>query len=95
MLGFEIEFKGELLCVAAENGVVSIIATQLSKGEGSSIDFDIRGLGTFDAHEDELIDWLHASLKEGDEFTVRVKEINEVSPPIKVEKRISGKRLRK
>lgn len=75
MIGFEFSFKGNKIYAALGNGVVSVIATQLSKGNKNSIEVDLKGLDNSDPHEDKLIDWFHAFLNKGDEFTVRIVDV--------------------
>lgn len=89
MLGFEFSINGKQISAALKEGVVSIIATQISKGHENSVEIDLKGLDTSNQKEFERIEWYNAILKEGDEFTVRVKEIAENSPPQKTERRLA------
>lgn len=89
MLGFEFEINGKKIHAALQEGVVTLIATQISKGNVNSIEIDLKGLNTSDLKEDEMINWYNAQLKEGDEFTVKIKNIDSISPPQASEKRLS------
>ncbi len=84
MIGFEINIKGTTIFSGLENGVASIIATQISKNDTLSIDLNVSGLDTSDENIKKHIYWLDCPLKEGDSFTVNIKEIQEVSTPIDI-----------
>jgi hypothetical protein len=87
MLGFELKIKGKKISAALENGVVSIIATQISKDQVNSLELDLKGLDSSDLTGLESVDWYHAELKEGDEFTVTVRDISKSSSPQSRKKR--------
>jgi hypothetical protein len=89
MLGFELTINGEEISAALENGVVSLIATQMSRGMSNSVELDLRGLDTSGATQDEMIDWYSATLNDGDEVILKVKNITKNSMPQKREKRDS------
>ena len=86
MLGFELHKKGEKINAALENGVVSIIATQISKGQLNTVELDLKGLDTSDVTYHESVDWYYTELKEGDEFRVKVRDITTNSTPRSKEK---------
>jgi hypothetical protein len=87
MLGFELKIKGKKITAALENGVVSIIATQISKDQVNSLELDLKGLDISDLTGHESVDWYHTELKEGDEFIVTVRDILESSAPQSRKKR--------
>ena len=87
MIGFELNIKGEIISAALENGVVSIIATKVLSEMMDSIDLDFAGLNTTHTEYDESIDWYKTNLKEGDEFTVKVKNIVKNSKPKEIRKK--------
>lgn len=79
MLGFELTIKGETISTALKYGTVVLVATQVAKEQDISIELSVMGFDKTDLQETEQIIWYHAILQEGDEFTVRVKEICENS----------------
>ena len=89
MLGFELNINGEKISAALEHGVVTLITTQISRGDNNSIELDLKGLDTSELTMEEMIDWYNTTLKEGDEFIVKVKNIGKNSIPQKNEKRKS------
>ncbi len=86
MLGIELKINGEKIYASLENGVVSLITTQISKGTMNSIELDLKGLDTTELDRDETIDWYNKILNEGDEFSVKIKNITQNSEPRKSEK---------
>ena len=86
MLGIELNIKGKQIVAALEKGVVSLITTQVSKDGVNSIDLDLKGLNTAEMDNDELIDWCNVTLKDGDEFSVKIRDITENSEPVKIRK---------
>ncbi len=84
MLGFELEIKGQKISVESlENGSIVLVA-DIINGEATvscgGMDFKENG-------KQESIQWLdETNLKIGDEFTVRVKEIQKSSKPIRIKK---------
>lgn len=87
MLGFELNVNGEKISASLENGVVSLIVTQISRGSVNSVELDLRGLDTTELNKDEMLDWYNKLLNEGDEFCVKIKNITLNSEPRKSEKR--------
>lgn len=87
MLGFELNINGNKISAALESGVVSLISTQISIGGHNSIEIDLKGLDTSELAIDEKIDWYNTTLSEGDEFTVKVKNILKNTTPQKRENR--------
>ena len=85
MIGLELYINGERISAVLESGVVSLIATQISKSNENSIELDLKGLNTSDSTEGEKIDWYNKKLSEGDEFFVKIKDIAKCSTPIKKE----------
>ncbi len=84
MIGFEINVKGQTIFSAVENGVSSVIVTQISKEGTNSIDLNISALDTSDEQIKKNIYWLDCPLEEGDTFTVKVKDLQEISDPLNV-----------
>ncbi len=84
MLGFELTINGEKVSAALEHGVVSLITTQISKDGINSIELDLKGLDIAELNKDKKIDWYNKILNEGDEFSVKVKDIIDNSPPCKL-----------
>ncbi len=85
MLGYELHIKDKIVSAALEKGVVSIIATTHNDEVIRSIELSFGGLNTSKKENDEMIDWYKTSLKEGDEFSVKVKDIIDNSPPCKLQ----------
>ncbi len=90
MLGFELNINGAKISASLESGVVSLIATQIARDGCNSIELDLKGLDTSGLAKDEMLDWYNAILKEGDEFHVKIKNIDNNSTPIKREERNSN-----
>ncbi len=89
MLGFELNINGVQISASLESGVVSLIATQIARDECNSIELDLKGLDTSGLAKEEMVDWYNTILKEGDEFHVKIKNIDNNSAPIKRKERNS------
>ena len=85
MLGYELHINNKIVSASLEKGVVSIIATCHYDALICSIDLSFGGLNTSKKENDEMIDWYKTSLNEGDEFTIKVKDILDNSTPFKLE----------
>ena len=46
MLGLELTINGKKISAALERGAVTLVVTQISKGQDNSIELDLRGLNT-------------------------------------------------
>lgn len=79
MKGLEIKFKGATIVAAVENGVVSVVATDRVENGFNETNLHIGGL---ERTENTHLYWLQEDLKLGDEFNVRVVDVDEkdVSP---------------
>lgn len=87
MIGLELTIKGKTVAVAVERGVASIIVTQIRNASVDSIHVDFSGLRSGDDGADEYPKWLDTTdLRVGDELVIRVKEIDQISPAIRVNK---------
>ncbi len=86
MLGFELNIKNQKISASVERGVVSVIATQLNKAGVNSIELDLAGLDTGSKDYDKHLKWYNTVLEEGDEFTVKVKNIETNSTVLETRK---------
>ncbi|PWJ58063.1 hypothetical protein CLV98_105245 [Dyadobacter jejuensis] len=86
MIGFELTVRGEKVTGALRDGVFSIILTKMANKDLDTIELDFTGLNTADTENYETLAWYQSSLAIGDEIIIKVKEIQDVSPPIKVGK---------
>ncbi|NOU61701.1 hypothetical protein [Marinifilum caeruleilacunae] len=83
MIGFELKLNGEKTSASIEDGVLSLIITKLTNEHEDAINLDFSGLNTKDH---EHIYWLSKQLKDGDELTIKIKNIEELSTPVKMKK---------
>ena len=86
MIGFELIIKGETISASLLEGVVSVILTRVSNNGLESIDLDFTGLNTSNSDNTEIIECYKSNLEVGDEISIKVREIQNISTPIKVEK---------
>ena len=79
MIGFEVKIKEQLIEVALEDGVASVILNRIKieKQDRDEICLDISGLNT-ETRENHK--WLSVDLKVGDSINIFVKEIAKSSP---------------
>lgn len=86
MVGFELSIKDEIIAGALEEGAVTIAVTFTSRELEEPIRLDFGGLDTSKRKNDtiEYVDWFKSGLEVGDVFTIKVKDIDEVSPAVKV-----------
>ena len=89
MLGLELEICNKKLYGAFEKGDVSILLSIVPKYDPGVLHFG--GIDVSENNPDlELVDWFSQELKDGDEFTVRLVDIEESSTPISRRKRTCG-----
>lgn len=90
MIGFKIEGKGIKLSVASD--AIHVIFALLAKESEEELSLHIRGSNDF---FQERLNWGAIKLKPGDEFLIKVEEIEDISKPKKKEfHRISEKQLK-
>lgn len=82
MVGFEVTWNDSVTKLGVETGVTSLIFTRVKTVDRDQV--DING-GGINSDLNEKIIWIAESLKVGDKFMVEVKEITEVSNPVKKE----------
>ncbi len=82
MIGFELEIKGQKISVESiEGGVVTLIA-DIVKGKAT---LNFGGMEFKENGKKEALEWLkEMNLVDGDEFTVRVKNIENPSEPVEI-----------
>lgn len=80
MIGLELEINNKKYSAALVKGVVSVI---VSVKDSKSITLDFKGLDSSDENSKIFIDWFSGNLKEGDQLSVKVKEISKSSKPEK------------
>lgn len=82
MVGFEVTWNGTVTKLGVENGVTSLIFTRVKTVDRDQVDINVGGINS---DLNEKIVWIAGSLTVGDKFMVEVKEITEVSNPVKRE----------
>ncbi len=81
MIGFELEIKGQTISAESiEGGVVTLIA-DVVRGKAT---MSLGGMTFKENGKQDSLTWLETNLVDGDEFTVRVKNIKKSSTPIEV-----------
>jgi hypothetical protein len=80
MIGFKIEGKGEKLSVASD--AIHVIIALLAKESEEELSLHIRGSNDF---FQERLNWGAIKLEPGDEFLIKVEEIEDISKPKKKE----------
>ena len=83
MIGFELKINEEEISASIPEGVLSLIITKVTNDHESSINLDFTGM---DTKNGKYVDWNSTKLKEGDELTLKIKNIEKVSSPIKIRK---------
>ena len=86
MLGLELSFQDKIISGSVPEGVTTIIVSSLKKDEEDSIHLDFRGLDTASPEIQEQIKWFESELNEGDEMTIRIKDVLQNSTPIETKK---------
>lgn len=88
MIGFELNVNGQVVSGSVEEGVFSIILTRrVMNQETDSIDLNFTGLDTGDPATHKMIDWYQSQMEIGDEISIKIKKISEISKPIEVRER--------
>jgi hypothetical protein len=82
MIGFEIENKNEKMTAALNVGVVSIIFTRVKNMDRDEVQLSVSGLNI---EKQENYKWLFRNLLLGEEFKIKVIELEDSSNPLKVE----------
>lgn len=80
MIGFKIEGKGIKLSVASD--AIHVIFALLAKESEEELSLHIRGSNDF---FQERLNWGSIKLEPGDEFLIKVEEIEDISKPKKKE----------
>ncbi len=81
MIGFELEIKGQTISAESiEGGVVTLIA-DVVRGKAT---MSLGGMAFKENGKQDSVKWFETNLVEGDEFTIRVKDIKKSSVPINV-----------
>lgn len=84
MIGLELEINNKKYTAAFIKGVVSVIVTVK---DSKSITLNFGGLdSSSDENSKIIVDWFSGNLKEGDQLSVKVKEISKNSKPEKFRK---------
>jgi len=84
MIGLELEINNNKYTAALKKGIVSVI---VSIKDNKTITLDFKGLDSSDENSKLFVDWFSSSLKEGDQLSVKVKEILKNSKPEKIRKK--------
>lgn len=82
-IGIEFTLKGEKLSAVVEKGSIHLIATVLNKEEKTEIDLDFLA-GNYSDSGEKVKYWYKKPLQLGDEFTIKIKEIEKMTLPIKL-----------
>lgn len=84
MIGFELKINGETITGAVEEGVFSVILTSVVEKGINSINLDFTGLDLGDTKVHKMIDWHKSHLKNGDEISIKIIDVSEISAPQKI-----------
>lgn len=91
MTGLQVHFNGEIISIYSE--VATIVFSLLKIEDREEISLDIRGSNDF---FEERLNWGTWKLDRGDEFQIKVIEVNEITEPWKREnKKATEEELRK
>jgi len=88
MLALEIRVNGELraICGDAALDFLSVWIKAARNGASAAQDFDLtiqcQGHRKVDAELDEVLKWVHARVKLGDEFSIRFVDVDRTHQPI-------------
>ncbi len=82
MIGFELEIKGKKILVESPENGSAVLVADIVKGK---VTVSCSGMDFKENNKQESIQWLdETNLNIGDEFIVRVKNIQKPSQPIKI-----------
>jgi hypothetical protein len=91
MTGMQIQFNGEVIRVYSD--LLAIVFSLLKIEDREEISLDIRGSNDF---FEERLNWGSWKLERGDEFQIKIVEIDEITKPWKREnKKASEEELKK
>jgi len=82
MKGLELEFKNKKTSAAIRKGVLTIITSINTVNEKTEAYVDFKGL-CFEKDSKEHLTWADISLQVGDTITIKVVDVDQISPTIK------------
>lgn len=79
MKGLELEFNGKKTVAAIKKGVLTIVTSVNTVNEDTEINVDFRGLNV---EKKEHLNWADISIQVGDTMTIKVVDVDQISPII-------------
>lgn len=77
MKGFEIKKDGKTIVATTKEGVVTIVFSSVKTSDQNEIYIDVSGLDTTNNETHKKLKWFSEELKTGDEFRVKIIDIDE------------------
>lgn len=87
MIGLELNINNDRTTVATQKGVITVNLSHVINEEENTLDLNVRG---YNPDKKEHYSWKYLEMKKGDQVIIKVKEIDEISPPDDVKEVISS-----